>query len=91
MDRARTAHGILACLAFAVLFPLGAICLRAVPGRWSFHAHWVVQMLAWVLYVAAFGLGVYLVREVRFPGSNGGDFVSCVSCPLVIYIYACGL
>ncbi|KUI55723.1 hypothetical protein VP1G_03023 [Cytospora mali] len=73
--RARTAHGILACVAFVILFPLGGILLRAIPGRWSFHAHWVVQMLAWVLYVAAFALGVELVREVRFPGDTG-DFIS---------------
>ncbi|KUI69659.1 hypothetical protein VM1G_05310 [Cytospora mali] len=73
--RARTAHGILTCVAFVILFPLGGILLRAIPGRWSFHAHWVVQMLAWVLYIAAFALGVELAREIRFPGDNG-DFIS---------------
>lgn len=76
--RARTAHGILACLAFVVLFPLGAILVRVVPGRWSFHAHWVVQMLAWMLYVAAFALGVELVKGIRWAGGDG-DFVSVSS------------
>ncbi|ROW07461.1 hypothetical protein VPNG_07131 [Cytospora leucostoma] len=65
-------HGILACLAFVILFPLGAILLRLIPGRWSFHAHWVVQMLALVLYIAAFALGVAMVRGIRLPGGGGG-------------------
>lgn len=69
---ARAAHGILACLAFVVLFPLGAVLVRVVPGRWSLHAHWAVQMLAWVLYVAAFALGVDLARGMRVPGGSGG-------------------
>ncbi|KAK7747451.1 hypothetical protein SLS53_001706 [Cytospora paraplurivora] len=54
-------HGILACLTFVILFPLGAILLRLIPSRrWSFHTHWVVQMLALVLYIAAFALGVVM-------------------------------
>lgn len=76
--RARAAHGVLACLAFVILFPLGAVSLRVIPGRWSYHAHWVVQMLAWVLYVAAFALGVDLVRGTGFPGGIG-EFVSVLS------------
>lgn len=61
-----------------ILFPMGAILLRLVPGRWSFRLHWVVQMLAWVLYIAAAALGLVLIGRVRFPGEDWG-FVS-VSC-----------
>lgn len=73
--RALAAHGILACLAFVVLFPLGAIFLRVIPGRWSIHAHWMVQMLAWVLHIAAFALGVELMKGLELSWGIG-DFVS---------------
>jgi hypothetical protein len=63
-------HGILAALAFVVLFPVGSVLLRLVPGRVAVWVHVCVQMVAWGVYVAAAGLGVYLVRVVRVPGDG---------------------
>ncbi len=58
------AHGVLASLAFVILFPAGAISIRLLsfPGLVWFHA--AVQVLAFVTFIAAFGLGAYLANEL---------------------------
>lgn len=59
------AHGVLAALAFVILFPAGAITIRlaSFPGVVWFHA--AFQAFAYLVYIAAFGLGVYLASEMR--------------------------
>lgn len=54
------AHAIMAAAAFAFIFPVGGILIRVASfrGLWLLHA--VVQVLGWLLYVAAFGIGVYM-------------------------------
>lgn len=78
--RRRTAHGIIATIAFVILFPLGAIFLRAIPGRWSVRIHYFVQIIAWLLYIAGFALGVVLLRMI--PSRGGESLVS-------VYLGAC--
>ncbi|KAL1867893.1 hypothetical protein Daus18300_006168 [Diaporthe australafricana] len=72
--RKRTAHGIVATLAFVILFPLGAILLRLIPGRWSVRIHYVVQILAWLVYIAGFALGVVLLKMM--PSRGGSSLLS---------------
>ncbi|KAI8946003.1 hypothetical protein F4801DRAFT_566055 [Xylaria longipes] len=67
----RLAHGVLASIAFAFLFPLGAILLRSVPGKGSFASHWVIQLVASALYLIAAGLGLYLLSIIRIPSGAG--------------------
>jgi hypothetical protein len=64
------AHGILACLAFAIFFPFGAISIRLMsfPGLVWFHA--AFQAFAYLTYIAAFGLGVYLATQLRLVSDN---------------------
>lgn len=52
-------HGIFASIAFILLFPLGAILIRLgnFPGLIWVHAG--LQMFAWLLFITAFGLGLY--------------------------------
>lgn len=54
------AHGVLASLAFVILFPAGAIAIRlaSFPGVVWLHA--AFQIVAYLVYIAAFGLGVYI-------------------------------
>ncbi|KAF2020454.1 iron reductase domain protein [Aaosphaeria arxii CBS 175.79] len=61
------AHGVLASLAFVIFFPAGAIAIRlsSFPGAIWFHA--VFQVFAYVVYIVAFGLGVYLAKEFNLP------------------------
>ncbi|KAK0702914.1 hypothetical protein B0T21DRAFT_387985 [Apiosordaria backusii] len=61
----------------AILFPSGSILMRVIPGRFAIWAHGIAQAVALVVYIAAVGLGIHLVREVsgaRF--SNGVDMFS---------------
>ncbi|KAH9999727.1 hypothetical protein F4779DRAFT_154251 [Xylariaceae sp. FL0662B] len=66
-SRLRTIHGILAAVAFAVLFPVGSVFMRTVPGPLAWLVHAATQITAYLLYVAAAGLGLYLVSVVRMP------------------------
>lgn len=77
-QRRRSIHGILGALAFVVLFPVGAIALKVLPGRAGFIVHVLVQMAAWVVYIAAAALGFSLVRDVQFGGQEEGWLVSNV-------------
>ncbi|KAB8299810.1 hypothetical protein EYC80_000060 [Monilinia laxa] len=55
-----TAHGVLACLAYVVLFPSGAIAIRIFNFRnllW-FHAGWMVT--AYTIVLASLGMGVWM-------------------------------
>ena len=59
------AHGVLASLAFVILFPAGAITIRlaSFPGVVWLHA--AFQIFAYLVYIAAFGLGVYIASEME--------------------------
>ncbi|PSN74195.1 hypothetical protein BS50DRAFT_10059 [Corynespora cassiicola Philippines] len=58
------AHGVLASLAFVIFFPLGSILIRlgSFPGLWLVHG--VFQIFAYILYIAAFGIGIWFVRNL---------------------------
>lgn len=63
-------HGVLAAVAFVGLFPIGAILMRAVPGRFAWVIHALAQVLGYLVFVAAAALGLLLVRMMRLPGSG---------------------
>ena len=65
------AHGIMAGLAFAIFFPFGAISIRLLsfPGLVMFHA--AFQMFAYLFYIIAFGLGVYIATQMKMVSDNG--------------------
>lgn len=86
VQRRRMIHGILGAFAFAVLFPVGAIALKILPGRAAFWFHVLLQMAAWVVYIAAAGLGFWLVKDLRFPGQNEGWLVSSRMLPVSMRI-----
>ncbi|KAJ6263732.1 hypothetical protein Dda_2302 [Drechslerella dactyloides] len=56
-------HGILMGLAFAVLFPLGAIILRLLPSPHKVHIHMAVQFIAFILAIAGLSYGVMLAED----------------------------
>lgn len=58
-------HGALASLAFVIFFPFGAISIR-VFGRAAFVIHVISQILAFLLYIVAFGMGVWLTHRLSF-------------------------
>jgi hypothetical protein len=73
VDRAtyiRNIHGILAAVAFVGIFPSGAILMRVVPGRFTIWIHAVLQLLGYATFIAAAGLGIYMVKLVNIRGSD---------------------
>ncbi len=61
----RTIHGILAATSIAILFPVGSILMRVIPGRAAIWVHAIFQLLATALFIAAAGIGLYLVKNVN--------------------------
>ncbi|KAM7201541.1 hypothetical protein V8F20_004769, partial [Naviculisporaceae sp. PSN 640] len=68
--QARAIHGVLAALAMVVLFPSGSIAMRVIPGKYAIWIHAMAQLIAYVVYICAVGLGLYLIREVQIPGQG---------------------
>ncbi|QDS71983.1 hypothetical protein FKW77_001490 [Venturia effusa] len=64
----RLAHGVIACLAWVIFFPLGAIFIRILPGRLSLIVHALFQLFAYVLYIVAFALGCWMASNIRIGG-----------------------
>lgn len=54
------AHGILASLAFVVLFPVGGMLIRLATFSGFVRVHVCIQLLAYAIFLAAFGLGAYM-------------------------------
>ncbi|KAK0721955.1 hypothetical protein B0T26DRAFT_643600, partial [Lasiosphaeria miniovina] len=59
----RTIHGILAALAMVVLFPVGSVAMRLLPGRLALWAHGLFQLAAMCIFIAGVGLGIYLLTN----------------------------
>jgi hypothetical protein len=57
------AHGVLAALAFVIFFPVGAILIRLGSFRGVWLVHGITQLFAYVTYIVAFGLGIWMVRD----------------------------
>lgn len=55
-----TAHAVLATLAFALFFPVGGILIRLGNFRGVWLVHGLMQVFAYILYIAAFGLGIWV-------------------------------
>lgn len=53
-------HGTVMGLAFAVLFPLGAIVIRTASFRGLVWVHAGIQLFAYMLALTGLGLGVYI-------------------------------
>ncbi|KAI9707917.1 MAG: hypothetical protein M1820_004336 [Bogoriella megaspora] len=69
MERSRNimiAHGVMASLAFVILMPFGAIGVRlfSFPGAIWLHAAW--QILSYALYIVAFGMGVWMAKNLSY-------------------------
>ncbi|KAH7389759.1 hypothetical protein BKA66DRAFT_400083, partial [Pyrenochaeta sp. MPI-SDFR-AT-0127] len=58
------AHGVLAALAFVLFFPIGAIIIRLGSFRGVWLVHGLFQFFAYLVYLAAFGIGVWMVNNL---------------------------
>ena len=62
-DKMLVAHGAIAAIAFVILFPFGAIAIRLASFTGLVWVHAAFQGFAYLLYIVAFGLGIYIARE----------------------------
>ena len=72
------AHGILASLAFVIFFPAGAIAIRLASFPFVVAFHGAFQVFAYLVYIAAFGLGVTMANDlqvVRLPNVSYCTFL----------------
>lgn len=60
------AHGALAAIAFVAVFPVGAVAMRLVRGRSAIFVHAGAQLIGLSLFIAAVGIGIFLVSTMRF-------------------------
>lgn len=60
------AHGVMASLAFVGLFPIGGILIRAASFTGLVWVHAVLQVLAFLIYIAAFGIGIYVAMNSQY-------------------------
>lgn len=58
------AHAVLACLAFVIFFPVGSILIRLGKFRGVWLVHGLFQLFAYLVYIAAFGIGVWMVNNI---------------------------
>lgn len=61
-SRIITTHGVLACMAFVIFFPSGAVSLRMLHFRNVVWLHAGMQGFAFLLYIIAFGMGIHLSK-----------------------------
>lgn len=57
------AHGVLASLAFVIFFPAGSILIRLASFRGLWLVHGLFQIFAFIVYIAAFALGVWMTQQ----------------------------
>ncbi|KAH6644678.1 integral membrane protein [Boeremia exigua] len=57
------AHGVLASLAFVILFPVGSILIRLGSFRGAWLIHGLFQVFAYLVYTAAVGIGIWLAQQ----------------------------
>jgi hypothetical protein len=62
----RIVHGVMAAIAFVGLFPMGAICAAVIPGIIGTGLHVGLQMLGFLLYLVAAGMGLWMASNIRW-------------------------
>ena len=65
------AHAAMASLAFVLLFPVGAIVMRLLNLAGLVWLHAAIQILAYIIYIAAFGMGIWIARSKDLVSESG--------------------
>lgn len=64
------AHGVLASLAFVALFPTGGILIRIASFTGLIWVHAACQLLGYLIYIVALGLGIYYATQMNLIGNS---------------------
>jgi hypothetical protein len=81
------AHGVIMCVVFALMYPLGAI-LQPMLRKWWVHASF--QVMAFILMWAGFAIGYILARRFRMLFNNAHTTLGLVVCVLMVVQVALG-
>lgn len=84
------AHGIMAAVAFALLFPIGGIVIRIANFSGLVWVHAAIQTIAFLVYTAAFGLGIYIATKLNYIGQYH-PIIGIVVFGLLVFQPALGL
>ena len=63
------AHAVMASLAFLVFFPVGGILIRVASFTGLVWIHAAVQILGFLVYIVAFGIGIWIAINGRYLAS----------------------
>ena len=55
----------MACLAWGIFAPVGAVVLRTLPVPYALRGHAIWQTLTYCMYTAAVGTGLWLVITIE--------------------------
>lgn len=78
------AHGVMAAVAFAIIFPIGGIIIRVANFSGLPWIHGAIQIVAFLVYTAAFGLGIYIARTLNLI-SNHHPIIGIVVFGILIF------
>lgn len=60
IDKIVTAHGVIMSFAWVIVFPLGAILIRALSTASVVRIHYLTQIFAYILALTGMALGIYI-------------------------------
>lgn len=64
------AHGVLACIAFVALFPIGGILIRLANFTGLIWVHAALQLFGYLVYIIAFIMGVYMATHMNLMSNS---------------------
>lgn len=77
-------HGVIGCIAFAFVFPVGGIMIRALPFRFTLWLHAAWQMIGWMLAIVVMGMGLSYENGEYIKAGNFHAVIGLVACLGVI-------
>lgn len=81
------AHGVLASLAFVILFPVGSITIRLASFRGVWLVHGLFQIFAFLVYIAAFALGVWMTQQAPAQANLIGRYHPIIGIVLFVVLF----
>lgn len=84
------AHGIMAAVAFAIIFPIGGIIIRLANFTGLTWVHAAIQAIGFLVFTAAFGLGIYVARNLDLL-SNHHPIIGIVVFSILVFQPILGL
>ncbi|KAL8921979.1 MAG: hypothetical protein Q9208_005433 [Pyrenodesmia sp. 3 TL-2023] len=79
------AHATLMGIAFVLLMPLGVFVVRLLSSPYTVRYHASIQLLAYAVAIAGFGLGAYMATEFdAWTASNGHPILGTVIVALLL-------